>query len=296
MAAAAQPAKSGEPLVILAGGGDFPVAVARRAVALGVSVLVVGIRDEAGSEIAQFPHDWVKRGELGRLFRIVRRFRARRICLIGTIRERRLPTWREIDVIGLLTVFRFRRLLLGGDDSVLRKIARLFEARGLAIVSAADIAPELLAPRGSLGRVSPSAQDRRDIEVARAAALDLGRRDLGQAVVAADGVVVALEDRTGTDHLLDRVASDRQGTGARGGVLLKCLKPGQDPRLDMPAIGPTTVDNAARAGLAGIAVEARRTLVTDRDAVVARADEMGLFVHGFTSEFDLDQVSDGELT
>ncbi|MER2604901.1 MAG: LpxI family protein [Siculibacillus sp.] len=107
----------------------------------------------------------------------------------------------------------------------------------------------------------------------------LGRRDLGQAVIAADGRVVAEEDRRGTDAMVAAFGATRPAA-ARAGVLIKCPKPTQDRRLDMPAIGPDTVRTAAAAGLRGIAVEAGGTLVADRAEVVRLADALGLFVWG----------------
>lgn len=274
--------RQAKPLVVLAGGGDFPLIAAERIMDEGRPVLVVGIEGEASKEIEDFPHAWIKRGQLGALFRLMRTFGAKDILLLGTFKERRLPTWREVDVIGLWEVFRNRNLLKNGDDTVLRTVARLIEGRGFRVVAPGEVVPEMLAREGLIGRYRPTDEDLADVLAGYRAAKDLGRRDVGQAVVASGGRPVGQEDASGTDALLDRIAVQRAAAGetAPQGVLVKCMKPGQDERLDLPAIGPATVRNAARAGLAGIAVEAGRTLIVDEDILVELADRLGLFVMG----------------
>lgn len=275
--------KAVRPLVILAGGGDFPLIAAEHVMESGRPVLLVGIEGEASPEIADFPHAWIKRGQLGALYKALDTFGAKELMMLGTMTERRLPTWREVDLAGLLAVVRHRKLLSDGDDTVLRKVARIIERRGFRIVSPRDVAPRMVARSGLLGRYRPTQEDLTDVLVAYRAAKDLGRRDLGQAVVASGGTVIGREDVRGTDAMLERIAAERHRQGVAGpvGVLVKCMKPGQDERLDMPAVGPATIRNAARAGLAGVAVEAGTTLVIDEDIMVELADRLGLFLLGF---------------
>jgi DUF1009 family protein len=117
---------------------------------------------------------------------------------------------------------------------------------------------------------------------------EIGRFDIGQGVVVRGGLVLAVEAQEGTDAMLARVAglpeALRGGEGDRGGVLVKRAKPIQEERIDLPTLGVATVEGAARAGLAGIAGEAGRTLVVDRAGVIAAADALGLFVYGLTPE------------
>jgi DUF1009 family protein len=272
------------PLAILAGGGAFPVAVAEAARARGRAVVIAAIRGEADREIEAFPHRWVGRGQLGTVMRLFREAGARDLVIIGGIRDRRLPRPSELDFGAVFEFLRNLRILSRGDDSLLRRIARIFEARGLRIVGAAEVAPHLLMPRGRLGAVEPSAAALADVAVGIEGAREHGRRDLGQAVIVVDGRVVAREGRDGTDALLAAHGASRPPGAARCGVLVKLPKPIQDLRLDMPAIGPATVAAAAAACLAGIAVEAGGTLVADREAVVAAADAAGLWIHGFERE------------
>jgi DUF1009 family protein len=265
------------PLGILAGGGPFPRLLAEAMVLRGRSVFIFAIDGEATPDIAHLPHIWIKRGQLGALLSGLRQRGIRDLALIGWIRARRLPYLNEIDLGGIWSVIRHLRLLSSGDDGVLRRLARLFEAHGLRIVGAADMAPELTIPFGVATKVAPEAALWRDIRIGVAAARQHGARDLGQAVIIRDGVVVATETRAGTDAMLQEYAMRFHGA-ASGGILIKCLKPNQDPRLDMPAIGPETAAGAIAAGLAGIAVSASTTLVVDLPEIVARLDAAGRFL------------------
>lgn len=270
----------GEPLVILAGGGRFPFLVAEAALAAGRPVTVAALIGEADPAIAALPHRWIGRGQVTTFFRLARAVGARDMVFIGAIRQRRLPTFAEIDFGGIWNLLWNWRLLMRGDDGVLRRLARFFEANGLRVCGAAEIAPDLLVRAGAMGALAPAAADLADVALGLDAARALGRRDLGQAVIAADGRVVAEEDRRGTDAMVAAFGAPHSAAAARAGVLIKCPKPTQDRRLDMPAIGPDTVRTAAAAGLRGIAVEAGGTLVADRAEVVRLADALGLFVWG----------------
>lgn len=268
-------------IAILAGGGAFPGRLARHLIEEGERVLVIGIEGEADAELAALPYDSVKRGQVGRLLRLMKAADLSDLVIIGSIRERRLPRLSEIDLGGIWHVVRNIGLLRGGDDSALRRIARVFAGLGLTIRGVGEVAPAFLAAPGVWGAVRPTAADRDDLKLAFAAAKELGRADKGQGAVARAGRVIATEARAGTDAMLRELPR-----GARG-VLVKCLKPIQDPRLDLPALGPATLENAAAAGLAGVAVEAGGAIVLDREAVIATADRLGLFVAGLAPSGEL---------
>ncbi|MGB1088642.1 MAG: UDP-2,3-diacylglucosamine diphosphatase LpxI domain-containing protein, partial [Alphaproteobacteria bacterium] len=112
----------------------------------------------------------------------------------------------------------------------------------------------------------------------------LGAFDVAQGAVVCDGLVLAVEAAEGTDAMLARVAtlsSDLRGhEGALRGVLVKVTKPAQDRQIDQPTIGPATILNAHKAGLAGVAIEAEHGLIVDREETIATADRLGLFIFG----------------
>jgi len=170
-----------------------------------------------------------------------------------------------------------------GDNALLSTLVQLIEEVGPRVVGAHEIVPDLLAVEGPIGKVKPQAGDHRDLAAAFAAAKALGALDIGQAAVAIGGRVVAVEDIEGTDGLLARAIELRRHprlAGKKRGVVVKCSKPAQELRADLPGIGPQTVRAAHAAGLAGIGVEAGCSLILNYEAVRICADELGLFVVG----------------
>ena len=271
-------------LAIIAGGGVLPRYVADAARASGENPYILALRNESGQDWSGFDHEVIS---IGNYAGIGATFRAKgigRAVLSGFVRRR--PEWREIHAPwkALLAVPAIvRTLLKGGDDAVLKMVIRLIEAEGVRVVGAHEIVPGLLGTEGPLGAVSPDAAAQADIAAAAAAALMLGRLDVGQGAVAVGGRVVALEGAEGTDAMLERVAQLRaEGriSQRRKGVLVKLCKPEQDLRADLPSIGVETLRWAKSAGLAGIAVEAGRSLVLEREALITEADTHGLFVTG----------------
>lgn len=264
-------------LGIVAGGGALPAMLADACRSTGQAYFVIALEDHADPErLGRHPHGWVRLGAGGRMAELARREGVTRIVFAGhvarpSLRALRpdLYTARILARIGLKAI---------GDDRLMRHVVGAAEAEGFEVVGADAILAEALAPAGTVTRLAPDetaqADIGRGIEVARA----LGIADCGQSVVVQQGIVLALEAAEGTDAAMTRAGTlSRKGPG---GVLVKVSKPDQDRRMDLPAIGPRTVAAAVAAGLRGIAVEAGATILLDRDELVRRADDAGLFVTG----------------
>jgi DUF1009 family protein len=275
-------AEAGEPLAILAAGGTVPFQVASAASAAGRSVFVVGLEGATDERLKTFPHEMLKWGQIGRLEELLATHGSRQIVLIGDINAR--PDFSKISVdFGALRILpRVLPLLVGGDDSVLNGLVKLFEDYGYQVVGAHEVAPELVAAAGSVGGPRSSAAARDDARVALLAARALGRLDVGQGTVAVGGRVIAVEGAEGTDAMLQRVAdlrrSGRVRWSGRRGVLAKCPKPQQDLRVDMPTIGPRTVEGVAAAELAGIVIEAGTVMIAEREETLALAAKTRTFI------------------
>jgi hypothetical protein len=269
------------PLAIIAGGGTLPIALAAAAAAQGRAVHVLGIRGEADAKISRFPHTWLKWGEVGKLFATLEELGCRDLVIIGSVSRPDLANVR-FDFGAIKNLPFLLGLGVGGDDQVLSSVVRFLEGKGYRVFGAGEVAPELLAAEGTIGPKAPSPDDRADIETGFRVVSALGRLDVGQAAVVVKGRVLAVEAAEGTDAMLARCAELRKGARRRGlaGVLVKAPKPGQEERVDLPTIGPDTVEMAAQAGLAGIAVAAGRVLIADRDATIAAAGQHGLFLVG----------------
>jgi hypothetical protein len=271
------------PLGIIAGAGAFPSALARAATAQGRPVFGLLLKGIAGRELEAYPHAWVGIGRFGAMLKAARKAGCRDLVLIGSLVRPNL--WTTVpDIGGLKVLPDVLRLYRGGDDHLLRGIAGLFEREGFRLLAAQDVAPELLMPSGVLGRHAPTEADRTDIAVALAAIAALGPYDVGQGMIIGGRRIVAVEGAEGTDGMLERCRQMRDGGRLKWppvtGLLVKAPKPGQDRRIDMPAIGPATVEKAAAAGLRGVAVPAGSALVVDMEEIVRQADALGLFVVG----------------
>lgn len=271
-------------LAIIAGSGFLPYYVAEAAQKAGETPFIIRLQDQADLDWSKFESASVGVGDVSTLGKLLAGHGIERVVLSGGVSHR--PEWRDIrpnfKMIAKMPSI-IRTLLSGGDDTVLQMVIGLIEAQGVRVIGAHEIAPGLLATTGSLGKIEPTDEDRRDMAKAAQAALALGALDVGQGSVSVGGRLVALEGVEGTDGMLARVASLRaEGriSNRRKGVLVKLCKPQQDIRADLPTIGPSTVENAAKAGLAGIAVEAGRAFILDRESMLRIADDAGLFVSG----------------
>lgn len=278
-----EPSQPGR-LAIIAGSGFLPIHLANAARDAGEAPLIIPLRCESDQNFDGFEIAPASIVDIAGVNRIFREKQIGRVVLSGAVTRR--PDWRDIrpnwkTLAKLPSVV--RNLISGGDDALLQVAIGVIEAQGCRVIGAHEIVPDLLARSGPLGRHVPTDDDRRDIRRAAEAARRLGELDIGQGAVSVGGRVVALEGVEGTDRMLERVAALRaEGriSARRRGVLVKLCKPQQDMRADLPAIGPSTVEHAVQAGLAGIAVEAGRALVLEEDALIAAADAAGIFVCG----------------
>lgn len=274
---------------IIAGGGKLPIDVANGLSELGRKPFILMVQGEASPESAlgQFEHEVLALENLGSLVGILKRRGVTHVVLAGEIKRRPRLGGMRFN-LGLLAIVPLViSALARGDDGLLKVVVRGLEARGFTVVGAHQIVPNLTASEGALTRLAPSKADWKDIEAAHEAAIAIGTLDIGQGAVAIGGRAIALEGIEGTDGLLARVKELRghgRLAGKTGGVLVKCAKPGQELRVDLPSIGVQTVEGAHAAGLAGIAVEAGRSLILDAAEVIARADALGLFVVGLAGK------------
>jgi UDP-2,3-diacylglucosamine hydrolase len=275
------------PLAMLCGGGSLPVAVADKVVAGGRSVLLFPFRGAAeGTAVERFPHHWVHIGQIGKFLRLARAAGCHDVVFIGSLVRPSL--WQvHLDFKGLTILPRAFAAYRGGDNHLLTSMGKVLEEEGLHLLGAHEVAPDILMPEGALARAQVSERDRADIALGLDYLHTAGRFDIGQAVVVADRHVLAVEAAEGTDAMLTRVAEMRANGRVqtpRGiGILVKAPKPAQDRRFDLPSIGPQTVENAARAGLGGIAVVAGSTIVAEPEQLVKVADRANIFVIGVPS-------------
>jgi DUF1009 family protein len=263
-------------LALIAGQGALPGMLYAHLAAAGSAPVVAEFK---GSP-AHLPGDAPIQFSFETIGTLMREFQSRGVddvCVAGAIGRTELDA-RAVDAATQPLVPVIAAALRDGDNGALRVGLRIIEDAGFRVRAAQDIMPALTPPPGILGKHAPSDRDRADAERAAAICAAMGAADAGQACVVAAGQVVAIEALGGTDWMLQSISGGRRPAGPGGGILFKAPKPDQDRRVDMPVIGPETVQRAARSGLAGVVVEAQGVLVLGLDATRAAANAKGLFV------------------
>ena len=277
----------GGKLGLIAGGGGLPLEIVRACEIADRPVFVIRLKGMADPALEGFNGLDAGIAELGKVIKACKQAGCTSVCFAGIVARPDLASLTP-DLRGLAALPRMLAVAKSGDDALLRAVAAEFERDGFVVEGAEQVVAGLAITEGALGAHRPSPGHQADIALAMRAARAIGRLDIGQAAVAAHGLVLAVEAQEGTDALLRRCAELpailKGSAEARAGVLAKAPKSAQDRRIDLPTIGPATVIAAARAGLAGIVGEAGALLVVERAQVIETADALGLFIVGLAHE------------
>lgn len=260
-------------IALIAGEGILPLEIAKRLHKQGTPLLIITLRPdpEIFSPLAEavvrlrFPN-------LGRVVREAKRHGARRLIMAGRVPKRTiylLPAL--LDPLTRSVLARAAR----DDHSLLGSIVAAFEREGIAVLPYGQILPELLAPKGRLGSRPPTEAEMRDIRYGAEVLSVTLPCSFGQALVVADRAVVAVEAMEGTDAMIERC----RALSGRG-VVVKMMRTDQDPRYDLPTVGPDTIASMSRSGLTCLAIEAGRTLILEPERTLAQADAQGIAVWG----------------
>lgn len=268
------------PLGIIAGAGRFPFLVAEGARRAGRPVVIVGLRGLADHALRDLADRFYWSGvvRLGRWIRIFRRWNVHEAIMAGAVKKSEMyGRFRLLKYVPDWTSFRLWFFEVGDrrNDTLLRAAADRMQRKGITLANSVQYCQEHLPGPGVLTRHQPTPSLRRDIEFGWFIAKEMGRLDVGQSIAVKEQEVIAVEAIEGTDRMIERAGQlCRHG----GWTLIKVAKPGQDPRFDVPTVGPDTVENVHRHGGRAIVFEAGRTLVIDRPQLVERADRLGIVV------------------
>jgi len=269
-------------LGLIAGEGAFPHEIARAARRQGRSVAAVAFRELTAPELeAEVNHlRWFRLGEVESLFAFLHETGVGEAVIAGKFSKTFL--YRELGALHLdaRALELLARLEDRRDESILGLLAQVLEQEGVRLAPQAGLVPELLAPEGVLSRAQPSREQWRDIAFAWPVAKFLGELGIGQSVVVQDCVVLALEAIEGTDAAIHRAGQ----LGRPGACVVKVASPHQDPRFDLPTVGPGTLASLVAAKAAVLAFEARQTVVLERGKLVERADAAGVVLVAVASE------------
>ena len=265
-------------LGIIAGGGRLPLQLIECCQSSGRRFFVIALEHIADmGPIMQVPHAVVRLGAVGESLERLKAAGALELVLAGRVKRPSLSSLRP-DFVGAKLIARLGGAFLSGDDALLKSVIAFLEDEGFHVVGADDVLSGLLAPPGVLGAVQPDIHAQGDIAQGVKVARALGAVDVGQAVIVEHGYVLGVEAAEGTDALIERCSQLKREDKA--GVLVKLKKPAQEGRVDLPSIGPDTIDKIAAAGFCGVAVEAGGSLILDQQKTLARADALDIFIVG----------------
>ena len=272
--------------------------------AQGLAVVVAAIREETDAEIDRRAAEddgitvhWLSLGELSRLIETFHKEGVTKAVMAGQVKHKQIfssirPDWRLAKLLLSLPI--------RSTDRLIGAVAKVLADEGIELMSSTTFLEPLLAEEGVLTERAPDEDERRNIEYGLSVARAVAGFDIGQTVVVAAQACVAVEAMEGTDAAIERagrlmksldsdaeVSAANPASGEEGAstlerrlTVVKVAKPNQDMRFDVPVIGIATVETMIRAGASCLSVEAGRTLLFDREALLKRADEAGIAIQG----------------
>lgn len=265
---------------LIAGNGSFPFLVLEGARSRGIEMAVLAIREEASPalECATKRLHWISLGELGRGIELLHQEGVKHAVMAGQVKHNKIfssirPDWRLAKLLFSLPA--------KNTDSLIGAVARVLEDEGIELVDSTKFLGPLLPSEGVLTSREPDAREAADIAYGRQVAQQIAALDLGQTVVIRDRACVAVEAMEGTDETIERAA---RIVGGQPLVVVKVSKPQQDMRFDVPVVGVKTIEVMKRSHATALAVDARRTLLFERDALIAAADAAGIAIQAFAPD------------
>jgi UDP-2,3-diacylglucosamine hydrolase len=270
---------------LIAGNGDFPFLVLEGARSQGIEMAVIAIKEEASPALERAAKrlHWVSLGELSRTIELLHQEGVKRAVMAGQVKHNKIfsairPDWKLAKLLFALPS--------KNTDSLIGAVAKVLEEEGIELVNSTEFLGPLLPQEGVLTRRAPSEDETADIVYGRRIAHEIAGLDLGQTVVIRDCACLAVEAMEGTDETIERAG--RIASGQRITVV-KVSKPKQDMRFDVPVIGAKTIDVMRRSGATALAIDAGRTLLFERDALIGAADEASIAIQAFKPESRADR-------
>lgn len=264
-------------LAIIAGDGDIPIKLVSECKKQKINYVLILIEGH-GKDLKKLykPDFIVTLSKIGKAIKFSKSVKVTDIIMVGGVKR---PSFKEM--IPDLWTAKFLTKIgskISGDNSILSNLAKELEREGFNILSAEDILPNLICPKGVIGKFKPNGNNKKDIKMGFKIAKSIGECDIGQSLVIQNGLVLAVEAAEGTDSMILRAKSLK--IEERGGIFIKFLKPNQDSRLDRPVIGINTIKSVNNSGLDGLALEANSIFILNYNSVVEYADKNNLFIIG----------------
>lgn len=259
---------------LIAGNGRFPILALEAARRLRFDITVIAIQEEASREVENFgaPVHWISLGQLTRLIEICRAERITEVMMCGQVKHARIfssikPDWKLVKLLASLEG--------KNTDALIGGVAKVLAEEGIQLVESTLLLQDLIAREGVLTKRKPDKDEQRDLDYGRRIAAALSAFDLGQSVAIADRACVALEAMEGTDAMLRRAAALVEGKPLR---LVKGSQRRGHRLFDVPVVGPVTIATMRETGATALAVDAGRTLLLDRDDLLAAANAASIAI------------------
>ncbi len=266
-----------EPLAIFAGRGSLPMMLiedCQKNNRRFMVFLLVG--EDYTIDYSAFNPVKIAYGELERFLGELQKNQIKNIVFIGGVTK---PNFSSLKVdkrgAGLLAKILANKIL--GDDAVLSTVIKFFEKEGFRILRIDQLLDCVVSEKSTLTSIKPSKENLEDIALGVKAIKNFSQFDVGQSLVIAQKQIVAVEALEGTDEMIKRCGGLKVDY-RQNAVLVKMKKAKQSMKADLPTIGVETIKNCAAAGICGIAIQANSTLVLQKDEVIAKANELGLFL------------------
>lgn len=258
---------------LISGNGNFPLIFSEAARREGFEVIAIAHKGETKPELAGMVEKifWLKLGQLGKIINIFKQEGVRDVVMAGGIEKKNIyrKVWPDLKAVSVWTRLKNRL-----DDGILRALAGALEEEGIMVRESTLFLASLLTPKGILTRRKPTEEEMKDVEFGWKVAKEVGQLDIGQCVVVKDLVVLAVEAIEGTDETIRRGGR----LANEGAIVVKVLKPGQDLRFDLPAVGLQTIRTMQEVRAACLGIESGKVLIFEKEKMIKEADHSGIAV------------------
>ena len=262
---------------LIAGNGRFPFLVLEGARSQGIDMAVIAIKEETDPDLGKLAQrlHWVSLGELSKTIDLLHQEGVTQAVMAGQVKHNKIfsairPDWKLVKVLFALPK--------KNTDSLIGAVAKVLEDEGIRLVDSTVFLKPLLPDAGVLTRRKPSQEECADMAYGLSLARNIAAMDIGQTIVVSSQACIAVEAMEGTDETIARAARIAVG---RPLVVVKVSKPKQDMRFDVPVVGLPTIATMKASGATALAIDAQRTLLFDREALIASANDAGIAIEAF---------------
>jgi len=272
---------------LIAGNGRFPFLVLQGARSQGIEMAVIAIKEEADAELAKFAQKlhWVSLGELSKAIELLKREGVTQAVMAGQVKHNKIfsairPDWKLAKLLFALPK--------KNTDSLIGAVAKVLGDEGIQLVDSTVFLKPLLPEAGVLTNRAASEGESADMAYGLGIARNIAAMDIGQTVVVSSQACVAVEAMEGTDETITRAARIASGKPL---VVIKVSKPKQDMRFDVPVVGLPTIATMKAAGATALAIDAGRTLLFDRNELIAAANKAGITIQAFAQPASAEPIA-----